>query len=150
MEIKITTLRCIYRLYIYSKHACDIIKLHSLLHHTGKYSQYSSIVWPVWLNGWVFVNQLSGCGFDSRCSHLTYRYCTWLQQGVTWYLGNYRVQIHAERVCDMMKTHSQKFLVCIYIYMLLIIKCIDESCAAIFANLFWKFIIYVTTSQKRF
>ena len=23
-----------------------------------------------WLNGWVFVYKLSGCGFESRCSHL--------------------------------------------------------------------------------
>ena len=25
--------------------------------------------WPVWLNGWVFVYELSGCGFESRCGH---------------------------------------------------------------------------------
>ena len=25
---------------------------------------------PVWLNGWVFVYQLSGCGLESRCFHL--------------------------------------------------------------------------------
>ena len=25
----------------------------------------------VWLNRWVFVYELSGCGFESRCSHLT-------------------------------------------------------------------------------
>ena len=37
---------------------------------TDKYSQHSSIIWPVWLNGWVFVYELSGCGFESRCSHL--------------------------------------------------------------------------------
>ena len=24
--------------------------------------------WPVWLNGWVFVHKLSGCGFESSCS----------------------------------------------------------------------------------
>ena len=29
------------------------------MHHTGKYSQYSSIIWPVWLNGWVFAYELS-------------------------------------------------------------------------------------------
>ena len=27
-----------------------------------------------WLNGWVFVYKLSGCGFDSSCSHEKY-YC---------------------------------------------------------------------------
>ena len=25
---------------------------------------------PVWINGWVFVYELSGCGFESSCSHL--------------------------------------------------------------------------------
>ena len=25
---------------------------------------------PVWLNGWVFIYKLSGCGFKSCCSHL--------------------------------------------------------------------------------
>ena len=26
------------------------------------------IYWPVWLNGWVFVYELSGCGFESPVS----------------------------------------------------------------------------------
>ena len=26
---------------------------------------------PAWLNGWVFIYELSGCGFKSSCSHLT-------------------------------------------------------------------------------
>ena len=26
--------------------------------------------WPFWLNGWVFVYELSGCGFESRCCHI--------------------------------------------------------------------------------
>ena len=46
------------------------------MHRTDKYSQHSSIIWPVWLNGWVFVYELSGCGFESRCCrfifHITY------------------------------------------------------------------------------
>ena len=29
--------------------------------------------WPVWINGWVFVYELSGCGCESRCSHLRYQ-----------------------------------------------------------------------------
>ena len=28
------------------------------MHCTGKNSQHSSIVWPAWLNGWVFVYEL--------------------------------------------------------------------------------------------
>ena len=26
------------------------------------------------LNGWVFVYELSGCGFESRCSHLNFKF----------------------------------------------------------------------------
>ena len=26
----------------------------------------------IWLNGWVFVYELNGCGFESRCSHLNF------------------------------------------------------------------------------
>ena len=29
-------------------------------------SCHSSIIWSVWLNRWVFVNELSGCGFEFR------------------------------------------------------------------------------------
>ena len=46
---------------------------------------------PVWLNGWVFVYILSGCGFEFRCSHLTSRYCACFEQGVPWNSGCYRV-----------------------------------------------------------
>ena len=34
------------------------------MHHTDKYSQHSSVIWPVWLNDWVFDYELSGCGFE--------------------------------------------------------------------------------------
>ena len=39
------------------------------IHHTDKYSQHS-IIWPVWLSGWFFVNKLSGCWFES-CLNLS-------------------------------------------------------------------------------
>ena len=29
----------------------DMIKTYSQMHRTDKYSQHSSIIWPVWLNG---------------------------------------------------------------------------------------------------
>ena len=47
-----------------------MIRTYSQMHRTDMYSQHSSIIWSVWLNGWVFVSELSGCGFESRCSHL--------------------------------------------------------------------------------
>ena len=48
----------------------DMIIACSKMHRTDKHSQHSSIIWPVWLNGWVFVYELSGCGYESSCYHL--------------------------------------------------------------------------------
>ena len=50
----------------------------------------------IWLNGWVFVYELSGCGFKSNCSHLNFIFCTCFDQGVPWHSGNCRVWIHSE------------------------------------------------------
>ena len=47
----------------------DMIRTYSQMHCTDKYSQHTSIISPVWLNGWVFVYELSGCGFESSYSH---------------------------------------------------------------------------------
>ena len=60
-----------YTVLIHSE-PCNMIITYSQIHHTAKYSQLSSIIWPVWLNGWVFVYELSGCGFESHCSHLLF------------------------------------------------------------------------------
>ena len=67
------------------------------MHHTDKYSQHSSIIWWVWLKSWVFVYKLSVCGFESRCSHLNFRYRVCFEQVVPWYSDNYRVQIYAKK-----------------------------------------------------
>ena len=48
--------------------------------------------WPVW----VFVCELSGCGFESHCNHLNFRFRACFKQGVPWYSGNCRVRIHSE------------------------------------------------------
>ena len=63
-----------------------------------KYSQHRSILWPVWLNGWVFIYKLSSCGFESRCiDYYKFRYCACFEQGVPWHSGNYRVWTHSKR-----------------------------------------------------
>ena len=45
---------------------------YSQIHHTYKHSLHRSIIWPVWLNGWVFVYKASVCGFESSCSHSSF------------------------------------------------------------------------------
>ena len=53
------------------------VRTYSQMHRTDEYSQHSSIIWPVWLNGWELVYELSGCGFEARCSPLNnYHYYT--------------------------------------------------------------------------
>ena len=59
------------------------------MHGTDKCSQHSSIVWPVWLKIWVLVYEQSGCGFESHCSHLNFRYDASFQYGVPF------LEIHA-------------------------------------------------------
>ena len=80
----------------HDKNVRDMIRIDSQMHRTDKSSQHSSIIWPVWLNGWVFVCKLSVYGFHSHCSHLKFRYLTGFKQGVPLHLGNYRVWIHSE------------------------------------------------------
>ena len=50
----------------------------------------------VWLNGWLFVYKLSGCGFKSCYSHLKFSVCTCFERGFSWHLGSYRVWIHSK------------------------------------------------------
>ena len=53
-------------------------------------------VWPVWPNGWAFVYELSGSGFNSICSHLSFRFRACFEKGVPWHSDNYTVWIHSE------------------------------------------------------
>ena len=73
----------------------DMIKTYNQMHRTDKYWQHSSIIWPVWPNGWVLLYELNGCSFESRCSHLIFRYGACFEQGVPWHSGNCRVWIHS-------------------------------------------------------
>ena len=79
----ISTIECGFTL----KLVRDMTMTYSRMQHTDKYSQLSSIIWSVWLNGLVFVYKLSGCGFESRCCHLNFRYGTCFEQGVLWHSG---------------------------------------------------------------
>ena len=62
-----------YRVWIHSE-TRDVIITYNPMHRTDKYSQHSSIFWPIWLNSSEFVYELGGCGFESCCCHLKFRY----------------------------------------------------------------------------
>ena len=49
-----------------------------------------------WVNGWVLVDELSDCGFESSCSELKFRFRASFEQGVPWHSVNYIVWIHSE------------------------------------------------------
>ena len=65
----------------------------------------SCFLWPVSLNGWVFVYELSACGFESSCSCLNFRFPACFEQGVPRHSGNCRVWFTLKH--DMTRTHSQ-------------------------------------------
>ena len=88
--VKLDTINCGFTL----KRVRDMIRKYSQMHWTD--SQHSSIIWPVWLNGRVFVYELSGCGFESSCCHLNVRLCGYFEQGVPRHSGKYRLRIHSE------------------------------------------------------
>ena len=55
------------------KRVRHMIIINSQMQYTDKYPQHNSIILHVWLNDWVFVYELSGCGFEPSCSHLKWR-----------------------------------------------------------------------------
>ena len=64
------------------KHVSDMIKTYCQIHRKDKYSEDSSINWPLWLHGLVFIYKRSSCSCESCCSHLKFRYPTCFKQGV--------------------------------------------------------------------
>ena len=64
------------------------------IHNTAQ--SFGKTVRSVWLNGWVFIYEISGCGLKSCCSHSNFRFHACFEQGVCWHSGNYRVWIHSE------------------------------------------------------
>ena len=48
------------------------------------------------INGWGFFCKISGCGIDSCCSYLNFRYRGCFEQGAPWHSDNYRVYMHSK------------------------------------------------------
>ena len=58
-------------------HAVSTNQIADILHFNDKdtYQVICVVQRPVWLNGWVFVYELSGSGFESYCCHLMLQTC---------------------------------------------------------------------------
>ena len=50
---------------------------------------------------------LSGCGFESCCSHLSFRYRAYSEWGISWRSRKFRVKNPPIQVFNMRKTHSE-------------------------------------------
>ena len=74
-----------------------MLRTYSQKQRRYKYSQHSSIIWPIWLNNSVFLYKLSGCWFRSSCSHSDVKFCASFEQEVSWHSGNYRMWIDSEK-----------------------------------------------------
>ena len=61
-----------------------------VIHRTNDCPKRSSIIWLIWLNGWVFACRVSGCGFKSAYCYLNFRYRVCFEQGVHLHSDNYR------------------------------------------------------------
>ena len=91
----------------------------------------------------MFVYELSGCGFQSSCCHLNFKFRSCFEQGVPWYSGNYRVWIHSETIRDMNITYCQNFA-CYVLLRIIFLQKYDLSaeeirfCCKLESNIFRK------------
>ena len=81
------------------KRVRDMIRTYNQMHCTDMYSQHGSIIWPVWLNGWVFVYIVSGCEFEYCCIHLNFRHQACFKQRVF-------LNFSLTRVGDIIRTYN--------------------------------------------
>ena len=79
------------------KQCCVLKPLQKLLWKFQKLSSKNTESWLQIMD--------SKTGFESRCSHLNFRYLACFEQGFPWYSDNCIVWIHC--VLDMIKTYSQ-------------------------------------------
>ena len=70
--------------------------LNSCLNVKEHLARHRREIWSFSDCNWVFVYELSGCGFKSSCSHLNFRFRACFKQGGPWHSGNYRVWINPE------------------------------------------------------
>ena len=63
--------------------------------------------WPVLLNGWMFVYKLSGCGFESRCCHLKFKFTHVSSNKFLDIQATVECRLTLKNVRGMMVTYSQ-------------------------------------------
>ena len=61
----------------------------SYYHVTYTFQSESTLYKPVWLSGWVFIYELSGCGFESCCFHFDHSFSKFLFPSLADTIENY-------------------------------------------------------------
>ena len=97
------TIQCGFRL----KCVRDIKRIYNQMHRTDKHSEHSWIIWPVWPNGWVLVYELSGSGFESSCSHLSFNFAPASRKEFLDIQATIQCGFTPKCVRDMTRTYSQ-------------------------------------------
>ena len=59
---------------------CNGLRTHNHLVHKRTLNHLAKLA--IWLKSCVFINELSGSGFECRYSHLNFRYCACFEQEV--------------------------------------------------------------------
>ena len=98
-QSKSTLKSCLNVKELLAQNRCNIW---SLSDQTGQMIELCCEYLSVWCN-WLYVLTMS-CAhlimshmhFESRCSHLNFRYCTCFKQKVPWHSGNSRAWIHTD------------------------------------------------------
>ena len=89
------------------KRVCDMTRTYNQMHPIDKYSKHSPIIWPVRLNGWMFIYKLSGSGIMFSCSHLNFRFNTCFKEFLD-IQATIECWFTLKCICDMTRTYSQK------------------------------------------
>ena len=58
---------------------------------------------------WLSVRLRTDCGFESSCSHVTFRYCACFELGVPYIQATTECRFTLKRVCDMISTRSPTY-----------------------------------------
>ena len=93
------------------KRVRDMIRTYSQMHRGDKYWQQSSIIRPVGVNDWVFVYEIIGCGFKSRCSHLNFNFAPASSKEFLDIQATIDCGFTVKRVRDMIRTYSLMYLI---------------------------------------
>ena len=101
---------------------------------TSEFVNEHQLFGQTWLNGWVLVYELSGCGFESSCSHLSSFFAE-----LTCYSSVFFVQT------GVFIVQSKRLLWCLY---LLESTCCVPTLRKVFD--FWESINTLNTSSKGF